>query len=107
MVAPEFLISLVDPFQAAPVSWIYTSFESNGIFGARDDIASLTGRTHPNIERLEWKSVVLNSSTGCPQLCMVQELVSADFSRPPRRFWRTSWQSLTRRLVDSSNMWDL
>ncbi len=94
------MICLGDPSNGTPVSWGSPSF------GVNDDPVSLTGRAHHTVKILEWKPVIYINSTGCPRLCMVQSFVSVDFSRPPHRFWRTSWRLFVRKLVGSSNMHD-
>ena len=39
-----------------------------------------------------------------PRFVLMERLEAVDNSKPPRRFWRTSWKCMTKRLTDSSAM---
>jgi hypothetical protein len=39
-----------------------------------------------------------------PRFVVMESLEAVDYSKPPRRFWRTSWKCMTKRLTDLSEM---
>ena len=54
----------------------------------------------------KWELVMQNSSDliGGPSHVVVESLEPVDYSKPPRRFWRTSWKCITTKLIHSSGV---
>ncbi len=52
----------------------------------------------------EWELHMSTASdgTGGPQFLVAESLEAVDYSLPPRRYWRTSWIYMTRRLSESA-----
>jgi hypothetical protein len=54
----------------------------------------------------KWESKMKTSSDSiqCQRYVMVESFKAVDFSKPPRRFWRTSWKCMTQSLMNSYSM---
>ena len=54
------------------------------------------------IRNWELKVQSSSDSIGGPRFVVLESLEAVDYSKPPRRFWRTSWICMTKRLTDTS-----
>ncbi len=52
------------------------------------------------IRNWELKMQSSSDSVGVPRYIVVESLEAVDYSKPPRRFWRTSWKCMTKRLAE-------
>ena len=64
------------------------------------DIASWTNPANGDSECLEDKEITMCSGMSFRQFSLTQWTAHVDLSRPPKRFWRTSWCAITRKLMN-------
>jgi hypothetical protein len=54
------------------------------------------------IRKWELKMQDSSDSIGGPRYVLIESLQPVDCTKPPRRFWRTSWKCMAKKLIDSS-----